>query len=143
MTPEHIVRYLARYVAKAPVDPKRIIANTNDTVSLRYYDRKHKKAKIDTMNNIDFLKRLVLHILPKGFKKTRFYGFMANIHRKKKLTVCRILLGESISSQTETEKALLDDTAFLFWKYFHVDITRCPDCSQGHIHFVRGYVDSG
>lgn len=142
-TPAHIVRYLSRYVAKAPIDEKRIDVNKSGTVTLGYYDRKQKKRRVDSMTEVEFLKRLVLHILPKGFKKVRFYGFMANRHRRSKLILCRILLGDSIASQTESVDTLLDDTAFLFWKYFGIDITRCSDCSVGHIHFVRGHIDSG
>ncbi len=82
-----------------------------------------------------------MHILPKGFKKIRFYGFMANRSRKSMLVLCRMLMGVSLSEQVESEN--LDDTAFLFWKYFRVDITRCPDCESGHIFFIGGNSKGG
>jgi hypothetical protein len=141
--PAHVVRYLSRYVAKSPVNDRRISRLENGNVHLRYYDRKQKKQKNDIITEVQFLKRMVLHILPKGFKKIRFYGFMSNRFRKSKLALCRVLLGEPISGQIEIEKKLLDDIVFLYWKYFEIDISRCPDCAAGHIHIVSGYTGSG
>jgi hypothetical protein len=57
------------------------------------------------------------------------------------LTLCRILLGIPLSEQVEIEG--LNDTAFLFWKYFKVDITLCPCCGKGHISFVKTTAGGG
>jgi len=102
---------------------------------LSYIDRKSKTAKVEILTEEFFLKRLVLHILPKGFKKIRFYGFMANRYRKSMLALCRMLLGIPLAQQVEPND--LNDTAFLFWKYFGVDITLCPCCGKGHISYVK------
>jgi len=102
---------------------------------LNYIDRKSKTAKIETISEELFLRRLILHILPKGFKKIRFYGFMTNRYRKSMLALCRMLLGIPLAQQIETDD--LNDTAFLFWKYFGVDITLCSACGKGHISFVK------
>jgi hypothetical protein len=80
--------------------------------------------------------------LPKGFKKVRFYGFMANHCRKNMLVLCRMLLGLALSCQQETDDKL-NDTAFLFWKYFGIDITLCPDCGEGHLVLRTGYTKGG
>ena len=89
------------------------------------------------------MKRLVMHILPKGFKKTRFYGFMANRYKTSMLVLCRMLLGHPILHQEKIEKKLLENTAFLFWKYFEIDITKCPDCENGHIVIEKRYLKGG
>ena len=139
--PEHMIRYLSRYVNKTAVSDKRIRKLENGNVHLNYIDRKKKKAKIEILSEELFLKRLVLHILPKGFKKIRFYGFMANRHRKSMLALCRMLMGIPLSQQIEIDD--LNDTAFLFWKYFNVDITLCSACGQGHISFVKTCAGGG
>lgn len=141
--PEQIVRYLSRYVAKSAVSDRRIHAVKNGIVHLNYFDRKQKKCKTEKIHEMQFLNRLVMHILPKGFKKVRFYGFMANRYRASYRALCRLLLGEPLSEQDETERVLLNDTAFLFWKYFKIDITLCKDCGKGHVQIINGRAASG
>ena len=133
--PQHMIRYLSRYVNKTAVSDKRVRKLENRNVHLSYVDRKKMKSKIEILSEELFLKRLVLHILPKGFKKIRFYGFMANRYRKNMLALCKMLLGIPLAQQIETDD--LNDTAFLFWKYFGVDISLCSDCGKGHISYVK------
>lgn len=135
--PGHMVRYLSRYVAKSAVNESRIRKVENGNVHLSYYDRKNRQGKTEIITEIQFIKRMMLHILPKGFKKVRFFGFMTNRYRSANLALCRMLLGEPLHEQEERDKKLLEDTAFLFWKYFKVDITLCRDCGKGHIHFTH------
>ena len=139
--PQHMIRYLSRYVDKTAVSDKRIRKVENGNVHLSYIDRKNKTAKTEIISEDLFLKRFILHILPKGFKKIRFYGFMANRYRKNMLSLCRMLLGIPLAQQIETED--LNDTAFLFWKYFGVDITLCSACGKGHISFVKINTEGG
>ena len=98
---------------------------------------------MEIITEVQLLKRLVTHFLPKGFKKVRFFGFMANRNRACKLTLCRMLLGQPVAEQEESSGELLTDTAFLFWKYFRIDITLCRDYGKGHIHFVHGPAGGG
>ena len=139
--PQHMIRYLSRYVNKTAVSDKRIRKLENGNVHLNSIDRKSKTPKVEILSEELFLRRLILHILPKGFKKIRFYGFMANRCRKSMLSLCRMLLGTPLSEQEESEN--LDDTAFLFWKYFQVDITLCAACGKGHISFVKTSAGGG
>ena len=132
--PQHMIRYLSRYVNKTAVSDKRINKIENGNVYLSYIDRKKKKAKTEILSEELFLKRLVLHFLPKGFKKIRFYGFMANRYRKNMLVLCRMLMGTPLYDQKDREN--LDDVAALFWKYFRVDITLCSDCKKGHFFYI-------
>jgi len=135
--PEHVVRYLSRYVAKSAVSDSRIRKVQSGKVNFSYYDRKKKQGKTEIITEVQFMKRLMLHVLPKGFKKVRFFGFMSNRYRAVNLALCRMLLGQPLSDQEEQNKKLLEDTAFLFWKYFKIDITLCKECGKGHIHFVH------
>jgi hypothetical protein len=128
-------RYLSRYVNKTAVSDNRLKKIENGNVHLSCIDRKSKTAKVEIISEELFLKRLVLHILPKGFKNIRFYGFMANRCRKSLLSLCRVLLGIPLAEQVEIED--ITDTAFLFWKYFRVDITLCSACGKGHLTFVK------
>ena len=53
------------------------------------------------------------------------------------LALCRMLLGQPIAEQNEGDSKSLEDTAFLFWNYFQIDSTKCPNCGKGHISFVN------
>jgi hypothetical protein len=136
--PVHVLRYLSRYVAKSAVGDKRIQKVERGKVYLKYYDRKRKAGKTEIITETQFMKRLVMHFLPKGFKKVRFFGFMANRHRTGKLALCRMLLGEPVLEQEGVDSNFDKDVAFLFWKYLRIDITLCKDCGKGHINYVRG-----
>jgi hypothetical protein len=68
---------------------------------------------------------------------------MANRHRAGKLALCRMLPGKPVSEQEEADRELINDTAFLFWKYIRIDITLCKDCGKGHIHYQRGRLAGG
>ena len=119
------------------ISEKRIRKIENGKVYLEYFDRKRKIRKNECISEELFIKRLVLHFLPKGFKRVRFYGFMANRYRASMLVLCRMLLGQTIHEQEE-DKIFIEDVAFLFWKYFRIDITRCPDCGCGHVKIIKG-----
>jgi len=135
--PEHVVRYLSRYVAKTAISDSRIRKVENGSVHINYYDRKKKQAKTEVITETEFMKRMMMHVLPKGFKKVRFFGFMTNRYRSENIALCRMLLGQPLAEQEERNEKLLEDTAFLFWKYFKIDITLCKECGKGHIHFVH------
>ena len=74
--PQYMIRYLSRYVNKTAVSEHRIKKLEKGCVHLSYIDRKRNKAKTEIISEKLFMQRLAIHILPKGFKKVRFYGFI-------------------------------------------------------------------
>ena len=62
---------------------------------------------------------------------------MSNRYKAGMLVLCRMLLGQSLAEQEVEAKCFLDDTAYLFWKYFGVDITLCDDCGLGHVSIIK------
>jgi hypothetical protein len=141
--PNSLIRYLSRYVSKSAVSDKRISRLDANKIALSYYDRKKQKPKREVITEKECMKRLTYHILPKGFKRVRCYGFLANRYKSGMLSLCRMLMGQPLVEQQEVNKEFLNDTAFLFWKYFQIDITVCPDCKQGHIEYVHGCLPGG
>jgi len=97
--PQFILRYLSRYVNKTVVSDNSIRRIENGKVYLEYFDRKRKLRKTEILSEELFIKRLVFHFLPKGFKSVRFYGFMANRYRASMLVLCR-MLPKSITLRT-------------------------------------------
>ena len=91
--PEQVLRYLARYTHRVAISNRRILSIDGDEVTFRWKDYAHgNKNKAMTVKATEFLRRFVMHVLPKGFVRIRFFGFLANRQRAKQLELCRRLL---------------------------------------------------
>ncbi len=97
--PKHVLHYLARYTHRVAISNHRLLGLANGQVAFRWKDYAHgsKKRKM-TLDAHEFLRRFLLHALPKGFVRIRFFGFLANRRRSTLLAECRRLL----AAQPET-----------------------------------------
>jgi len=92
--PEHVLHYLARYTHRVAISNHRLVAFQNDRVSFRWKDYAHGgKHKIMTVSAEEFLRRFLIHVLPRGLVRIRHFGLFANRRRGEALSRCRILLG--------------------------------------------------
>jgi hypothetical protein len=94
--PEHVLQYLARYTHRVAIANHRLIAFTDGMVTFRWKDYAHgnKKRKM-TLSADEFLRRFLLHVLPRGFTRIRHFGFLANRRRGELVPYCRQLLGQT------------------------------------------------
>ncbi len=91
---EHVLNYLARYTHRVAISNQRLVACENQRVSFRWKDYAHgSKNKIMTVTAHEFLRRYLLHVLPKGLVRIRHFGLFANRCRAASLERCRSLLG--------------------------------------------------
>src|SRR5580698_6178871 len=91
--PEHVLHYLARYTHRVAISNHRIVNLADGKVTFRWKDYAHKsKQRLMTVTAHEFLRRFLLHTLPRGFVRIRFYGFLANRRRRELLPLCRRLL---------------------------------------------------
>ena len=80
---EHVLNYLARYTHRVAISNHRLVAFENDRVSFRWRDYAHGgKKKVMTVSADQFLRRFLLHVLPKGLVRIRHFGFFANRRRR-------------------------------------------------------------
>lgn len=93
--PAHLLQYLARYTHRVAISNHRLIAFEDGKVTFRYKDYAHgsKKRKM-TVTADEFLRRFLLHVLPRGFVRIRHFGFLANRTRSRTVALCRQLLGD-------------------------------------------------
>ncbi len=91
--PEHVLHYLARYTHRVAISNHRLIAMDDGKVTFRWKDYAHggKQRKM-TLAAEEFIRRFLLHVLPKGLVRIRHYGWMANRHRRECAALCRTLL---------------------------------------------------
>jgi hypothetical protein len=79
--PAQVIEYLGRYTHKVAISNHRIVSINDDKISFTYKDYANgSKQKIMTLEGTEFLRRFCLHILLPGFRKIRYYGFMANVN---------------------------------------------------------------
>ena len=101
--PEHVLQYLSRYTHRVAISNHRLVAFQNDRASFRWKDYAHGgKQKIMTVSSEEFLRRFLIHVLPKGLVRIRHFGLFANRRRGVMLARCRVLLGvESCATYPE------------------------------------------
>jgi Putative transposase/Transposase zinc-binding domain len=97
--PEHVLHYLARYTHRVAISNHRLLNVTDHDVTFRWKDyAHHSKARAMTLTHEEFLRRFLQHVLPTGFPRVRYFGFLANRRRRLLLPLCRNLLKASPAS---------------------------------------------
>jgi len=96
-----------------------LVALADGQVTFRWRDSAdHNRQKLMTLSRDEFLRRFLLHLLPRGFVRIRHFGFLANRKRRSYLPLCFAAL-DAVPPQAESETST-DPTAHLLW--------RCPNC---------------
>ena len=128
--PDYVLKYLARYTHRVAIANSRIKALRDGRVTFTAKNRKKDRTEPITISAVEFIRRFLLHSLPKGFVKIRHYGFLANRNRAKNLKTIRMLMG--LTARAVKTTLLL---AEMIQKIVGFDITRCPCCNTGKMHF--------
>ena len=91
--PEQVLKYLARYTHRVAISNSRLLSLENRQVTFQWKDyADYNQTKTMTLDAVEFMRRFLLHVLPRGFVRIRQFGFLSNRVRKEKLEVCRLLL---------------------------------------------------
>ena len=117
--PEYVLQYLGRYTHRVAISNHRLVSLADGQVTFRWRDSAHhNEPKLMTLSLDEFLRRFLLHLLPKGFVRIRHFGFLANRRRSTLLPLCRAALS-TVSSQTQPETSTAQESQPLW---------RCPNC---------------
>ena len=126
---ETVMDYLGRYTHRVAISNNRLVTMEGDQVTFRYRDRKdNDRMKSMTLDAPEFIRRFLLHILPDGFMKIRYYGILSNRNRKTKLALCKKLLGVDCSREHEKAKESWQE---LLARITGIDPRICPCCGKG------------
>jgi hypothetical protein len=132
---EHVLDYLARYTHRVAISNSRLVAMTPETVTFHYRDsRHHDQRRLMTLTHEEFLRRLLLHVLPEGFQRIRHYGFLSNCPRVEHLALCRRLL--SVVAATVLSIVARLDYRAQYEQVTGHSLERCPACGQGQMRLV-------
>jgi hypothetical protein len=127
---EHVLEYLGRYTHRVAISNNRIVKLENGNVTFKWRDYKDgNKEKLMTVTSEEFIRRFLMHILPRKFVKIRHYGILSNRNRKLKLQKSKILPGMTF----KRSKAFIENlsSAELLLKLTGIDICKCPSCKRG------------
>ena len=92
--PGQVLDYVGRYTHRVAISNNRLVSMDNGKVSFRWKDyRDGDRQKTMTLDGEEFIRRFLIHVLPDGFHRIRYYGFLGNCHRERKLALCRELFG--------------------------------------------------
>jgi hypothetical protein len=132
--PQHVLTYLARYTHRVAISNHRLVSLEDGQVTFRYkdYQRGHRLRTL-TLEAVEFLRRLMLHVPPHGFQRIRHFGFLANRVRQEKLAQCHTLLAHAAQPQARQETVDHTPPAGATVEPGSV----CPVCQHGHMHLVQ------
>lgn len=122
--PQQVLKYLARYTHRVAISNQRLLDIDGGQVTFSYKDyRCGQRGRKLTLSATEFIRRFMMHVLPRGFMRIRYYGFLANAQRKQQLRRIRQLLHVAETEATEEPSAdgLEQDPEF----------EQCPQCRQG------------
>jgi hypothetical protein len=132
--PSCVLKYLARYTHRVAISNSRLIRYRAGRVTFRYKDyADHGRTRMMMLSGSEFVRRFLLHVLPKGFMRIRYFGYLANRQRQEKLAHCRRLVGEAGPSPVPDSSPVPAAPAA---NEEHVESVACPACQQGALRIV-------
>jgi Putative transposase/Transposase zinc-binding domain len=130
--PQQVLKYLARYTHRVAISNRRLVALQNGSVTFRWknYAKQNQPAMM-TLHATEFIRRFLLHVLPKGLVRIRHYGFLANRCRRHKISLCRRLLEAApiTPSKPPNDSPPAEREAKPF--------DRCPICKVGRLKLIE------
>lgn len=128
------MKYLARYAYRTAISESRIKSVDDESVTYTYKDYKNGGVQAErTVTGEDFIGLFLMHVLPQGFHRVRFCGFLANCHKTKKLKLIHSLLNSVYKG--DPVKGL--KAAELMYLLYGVRIDQCPCCHGTLVHELR------
>jgi hypothetical protein len=137
--PEAVIKYLGNYTHRIAISNARLVSMENGKVTFRWKSyADDNKIKLMTLPVTEFIRRFLLHVLPKGFMRIRQYGFLSNRVRSIKLALCMELLGKQYEKPASRPQKWHEVILELKGE----DRTICPVCKKGRLRFKEKLLKS-
>jgi hypothetical protein len=131
--PERVLKYLARYTHRVAISNQRLVDLQGGRVRFRYKDyADQQRTKVMSLSTSEFIRRFLMHTLPSGFVRIRYYGLLANRDRQERLDRCRSLLGVEPHTVPPTEE-VSESSEALDSPATH---QTCPVCQRGKLVII-------
>lgn len=135
--PQQVLDYVGRYTHRVAISNNRLLDIEGGQVRFKWKDYRHgDQIKTMALDADEFIRRFLMHVLPSGFHRIRYYGFLGNRHRSEKLTKCRQLLKmgttDCLANLHSSEKGYREHYEDLTGR----SLRRCPRCGRGEMILV-------
>ncbi len=134
--PQQVVDYVGRYTHRVAIANHRLLDMDEGQVRFTYKDYRADppgSPKTMTLTAAEFIRRFLLHVLPTGFHRIRYYGFLGACHRRAKLARCRQLLGSPEAITTPADATSPTDYRDRMKALTGISLRVCPACHQGEM----------
>lgn len=138
-----VLHYLGRYVYRAAITNHRLVAMDDTHVTIRYKTYKDKRQRTLRLTGEEFLRRFVMHVLPRGFHKVRYYGLWHHSHRDTRHRIRLVLApndilqsisgNDSIDGEENTNEAVFQEES----QPSTSDLPKCPHCNSHHVLLIE------
>jgi hypothetical protein len=128
--PQKVLDYLGRYTHRVAISNDRILDVSDGKVTFQWRDYRSKekyKSRTMTVSANEFIRRFLIHTLPPGFQRIRYFGFLANRFRREKLELCRKRLANPITDLLPAAAQCREPATALY----HQPLRACPECRTG------------
>jgi Putative transposase/Transposase zinc-binding domain len=133
--PRQVLDYVGRYTHRIAISNNRLLSIDDGKVCFRWKDyRNDNRVGTMTLTAAEFIRRFLLHVLPGGFQRIRYYGFLCNRYREHKLAHCRELLGMAAQPSSPDEQS--GDFRDRYEAVTGSSLKECPICHHGHMIVV-------
>jgi len=132
--PQQVLEYLGRYTHRVAISNNRIISIDNGRVTFTYKDRQRDdEIKKMTLDADEFIRRFLLHVLPKGLMKIRYFGFLSHTNKKEQIPLIRKLIDPEATSPEKINESINE----MMLRLTGIDISCCPKCKKGKMIRIR------
>jgi len=136
--PQQVVDYVGRYTHRVAISNHRIVDIDDGQVKFHWRDyRDNNQQKTMTLLAEEFIRRFLLHVLPSGFHRIRYYGFLGNRYRKDKLEHCRQLLNMTPPNESSSQPQPREDYRDRYERLTGHSLRECPVCHRGRMIMVK------
>jgi Putative transposase/Transposase zinc-binding domain len=135
--PAQVLDYVGRYTHRVAISNNRLVSIEGGRVRFRWKDyRDNNRQKTMSLQAGEFIRRFLIHVLPDGFHRIRYFGFLGNCHRARKLALCRELLRMAPAAPADPPADYRDRYQALTG----MSLRQCPYCLTG-IMVVIGCIE--
>jgi len=132
--PQQVLEYLGRYTHRVAISNNRIISIDNGRVTFTYRNRQRdNEIKKMTLDADEFIRRFLLHVLPKGLIKIRYFGFLSHTNKKVQIPLIRKLIDPDATLPEKIQESISE----MMLRLTGIDITCCPKCKKGKMIRIR------
>ncbi|HME26421.1 MAG TPA: IS91 family transposase [Acetobacteraceae bacterium] len=134
--PQQVLDYVGRYTHRIAISNGRLLSIDDGKIRFRWKDYRHgNQQKTMTLDADEFIRRFLIHVLPDGFRRIRYYGFLGNSHRARKVALCRELL--AMHPAAPAAPGLSQDYRDQNEALTGLSLRICPHCHLGSMLVVE------